>query len=85
MKIKLIKLSNLRHFVLNGSDHRQTKQKIFRSICISSILLAFPSSKNVMKKIKPLHGYQQFLYSLSYFHLLKGISKSISITNQQEE
>ena len=85
MKIKLIKLSNLHHFVLNGSSHRQTKQTIYRSKCISSILLVFPSSKKVMKEIKPLHGYQQFLYSLSYFHLLKGISKSISITNQQEE
>ena len=31
MKIKLIKWSNLGHFVLNGSSHRQTKQKIYRS------------------------------------------------------
>ena len=39
----------------------------------------------LLRKFKPHHGYQHFLYSLSYFHLLKGISKSISITNQQEE
>ena len=51
MKIKLIKLSNLGHFVLNRSSHRPTKQKIYSSICISSILLAFPSSKNLIKEL----------------------------------